>query len=201
MFIGTPLAPVRGDAPGETGPPIRFAEFGGDRTLFLAFTQATPMDQFGRISSEYPHGYGYCQCGCGRVTKVLQTGGLDRYFDADHAASAKAPTKRIQPRRMGRIGAGQQSTIPPLTKGQTPAQNPYQDQGRDLIQDRFLESAAAVRRLELRVTQLTDAIQFALKLLDSERGGDDLLRNTLASRLKSVLAETQHLDDAPSSGQ
>lgn len=42
------------------------------------------MPEIGQETPDYPHGYGFCQCGCGRKTKLLYFGEYSRYANARH---------------------------------------------------------------------------------------------------------------------
>lgn len=42
------------------------------------------MLEIGQKTPDYPHGYGFCQCGCGRRTKRLYFGDYSRYWSVTH---------------------------------------------------------------------------------------------------------------------
>jgi hypothetical protein len=40
--------------------------------------------QLGQVDDEYPHAYGYCQCGCGKRTSLLYNGEYAKFCNARH---------------------------------------------------------------------------------------------------------------------
>lgn len=48
------------------------------------------MPEIGQKTPDFPHGYGFCQCGCGRRTKLLYFGDYSRYATATHHPRYKA---------------------------------------------------------------------------------------------------------------
>lgn len=72
--------------------------------------------QLGDITNEYPHGYGFCQCGCGKKTSILYTGVYCKYLGSRHhpANIAKREReKRIKERILKRQLRVEQGLSPP----------------------------------------------------------------------------------------
>lgn len=48
------------------------------------------MPTIGEVSPEYPHGYGFCRCGCGRKTRLIHGGVFSKYAKVTHHPSYKS---------------------------------------------------------------------------------------------------------------
>jgi hypothetical protein len=55
--------------------------------------------EFGERTPEYPHGYGYCQCGCGRRTQRFPSGSYDRWWRRHSPACRQADQQKREARR------------------------------------------------------------------------------------------------------
>src|SRR5262245_20324551 len=47
-----------------------------------------------QVDGDFQHGYGYCQCGCGRRTKLLYNGEYSQYLSARHHPQYKTRAER-----------------------------------------------------------------------------------------------------------
>lgn len=156
------------------------------------------MPTIGEKSAEYPHGYGFCQCGCGRKTRLTSGGSFSKYARVTHHPSYKSthPEQAFQPK-------APPAAIPAVDPNPSPGRL-HQKSGSwknnhsvvDELTERHLDLLEKAKRLEIQVQQLRLTIEFSISFLERCWEGDPSAKRVLTGRLRAVLPKQSNEEGA-----
>ncbi len=139
------------------------------------------MLKIGQISAEYPHGYGFCQCGCGEPTRMLKHGMHAMYVNAGHHPKLRSP-KLLEVKQA-------------LTLAKVVSDDPDDAhlalldkyQIMDSLTERYFEMVVGTRRLERHVELAQVELESAKAFIERHWSGEPNAKRILLDRLESLL--------------
>ncbi len=159
------------------------------------------MPTIGESSPEYPHGYGFCQCGCGSKAKLLRNGLYSKYADFTHHPSFKSrqQEQKRQPYSLAVTSAENAHRSVRWFARHSSGLNAKYTVADELTR-RYLDLAQKAQRLEIHVQQLQLEIEFAISFIGRCWSGDPSSKQVLMGRLQAVLASQKGEQGAPPNG-
>ena len=142
------------------------------------------MPLIGEKLPDYPGGYGFCQCGCGSRTELLDNGVYPKYVNATHHPSDKQKKHSHQPQSFRSLGENANSQVRELPQ-QVAGQNEKYGVVDELAQ-RYLNLVQRTRKLEMEVQHLKLRLEFAVSFINRCWSGDPMTKEVLIRRLQAA---------------
>jgi hypothetical protein len=152
---------------------------------------------FGERTKDYPHGYGYCQCGCSQVTHQALSGVYARYVRGHHLK--RLPTsvltlKRKAFRRKALMTAKTSLEQKPRSNNknmriQLPSEPDRSAPIDRVLLDRYHELFREHELLRREAQLLRAGIEAAIELLENFGSSHDDIKGLAVKKLRKALSE------------